>query len=158
MTLRAVGLALAIAGFAACAGAPAPAQADVVRPDGTKRPAWTDEEKALPIAARKLEEDGRSSHWFVRLSESEKPHTHEADLTVFVMSGQAKVHLGERSLFAREGDVVRIPKGLTHWAELAPGVVCEAYALYVKDAPKENDAPTEQKEGVDAQQSQTSAS
>jgi len=147
MTPRALGLtlALACAGFAVCAGASAPARADVVRPDGTKRAAWTVEEMALPIAARKLEEDERSSHWFVRLSESEKPHTHEADLTVFVMSGQARVHLGERTLFAGEGDVVRIPKGLTHWAELAPGAVCEVYAVYVKDAPKE------EKEGADAE-------
>jgi mannose-6-phosphate isomerase-like protein (cupin superfamily) len=143
-------LVLALTGFAVCAGVSGPARADVVRPDGTKRPAWTDEEKALPVAARKLEEDDRSSHWFVRLSESEKPHTHDADLTVFVMSGQAKVHLGERTLFAREGDVVRIPKGITHWAELAPGAVCEAYALYVKDIPAGHDAPAEQKEEVDA--------
>lgn len=133
-------------------------RADVVRPSGSKRPVWTAEEQALPVATRKLEENDRSSHWFVRLSESEKPHTHDADLTVFVLSGQARVHLGERTLFSDEGDVVRIPKGLIHWAELAPGAVCEAYAIYVKDAPRRVDAPTEPKEEADAQQSQANAS
>ncbi len=123
--------------------AAAPVSADVVSPAGTKRAVWTAEERALPIATRKIEEDDRSSHWFVRLSESEKPHTHDADLTVFVLSGQTKVHLGERTLFAGEGDVVRIPKGLTHWAELAPGAVCEAYAVYVKPAPMENKEDTD---------------
>lgn len=116
-----------------------PAGADVLTPTGASYPEWTDEEKALPIATRKIEEDAESAHWFVRLTESEKPHTHDADLTVFVLSGKALLHYADRALPTVQGDVIRIPKGVEHWAEVTPGEVCEAYALYVKTAPKEED-------------------
>ena len=120
------------------------AKADVVTPEAKSRIEWSVEETALPIAARKLAEDERSGHWLVRLTASEKPHTHDADLTVFVLSGEAVVHYdGGVSYPSKAGDVVRIPRGMVHWAELAPGAVCEVYAVYVfEPKPEESHVPS----------------
>lgn len=109
----------------------AEARATVVHLTGPQQVEWTDEEKLKPVAARQLEDFGTNSHWMVRLSQSETPHKHDADLTVFAVRGQARLHIGDAVWPIHEGDVVRIPKGVEHWAELAPGDVCEVYAVYV---------------------------
>ena len=92
---------------------------------------WPTWDRAKAVAVRPLWKDRASSHALVRLAGSEKPHVHDAhDLTVFVLKGRVRMHLGDRSVELKPGDVVQVPHGLPHWAEnLGPGAG-EAYVIF----------------------------
>lgn len=106
-------------------------EAALVYPGHKTEIEWTKREKAEPIAKRLLEEDKRARHYVVRLTASEEPHVHDQDLTVFVLEGKIALHIEDKLISVSEGDVVRIPQGTRHWAEVSPGSVVEVYAIYV---------------------------
>jgi quercetin dioxygenase-like cupin family protein len=107
---------------------------DVLEPAGTVAlPAWTPEELAKPVAARRRHGDEHHTTFFIHLSTGEKPHTHDDhDLAVVLVAGSATMHLGERTLPMASGDVVEIPRGTVHWAENATTdpAGCVAYAIF----------------------------
>ncbi|MDX1565903.1 MAG: cupin domain-containing protein [Phycisphaeraceae bacterium] len=92
---------------------------------------WPMWDRAKAMAVMPLWKDRASSHHLVRLAGSEKPHVHDThDLTVFVLKGRVRMHLGERSVDLKPGDVVQVPHGLRHWAQnLGPGAG-EAYVIF----------------------------
>ncbi len=106
-------------------------QAALVYPGHKSEIEWTKKEKAEPIAKRLLKEDKRARHYVIRLTASEEPHVHDQDLTVFVLEGKTDLHIEDELIPVSEGDVVRIPQGTRHWAEVSPGSVVEVYAIYV---------------------------
>lgn len=92
---------------------------------------WTDEEKHKEIAVRKLRETPHASYHIIRLNASEKPHIHlNHDLAVFVLAGEAIVHLENKAIKIKPGDVVEIPRGIVHWGEILNNNPCEVYAIF----------------------------
>lgn len=92
---------------------------------------WTPEELAKPIAVRRLRATAEVSVSLIRLKDAEKPHIHQAhDLVVVMLSGGGVLHLGERSIQVKPGDVMEIPRGTVHWAENTHPAGSEVYALF----------------------------
>ena len=98
-----------------------PAMADrsrVLAPDGWMAvPEWTSEEKQETIVKKFIRKTSSASYFWFRLKGAEKPHTHEQDLIVVMIEGQAVMHMGEKSFKLRKGDIIDIPRGALHWAE-----------------------------------------
>jgi quercetin dioxygenase-like cupin family protein len=113
--LRPASLLLALALLAATAGG-----WKLVDPGGVVRPApWTAGERAAPVARRDLGRTAGASFALLRLGASETPHVHDRhDLTVVVLSGRSRVHFEGRSVDLSPGDVVQVPRGAVHWAEV----------------------------------------
>ena len=79
---------------------------------------------------RNLKTSSGASYHLIRLSDAEKPHTHDThDLTVFILKGKAEMHLGTHTASVEKGDVVEIPRGTLHWAECRTDS-CMAYAVF----------------------------
>ena len=92
---------------------------------------WTEAEKALDVAVLEVRRNAYISVHVVRLKGAESPHVHDRhDLTVFVLSGTVRMHLGDRVHVVGKGDVGEIPHGLTHWAENAGADAAEAYIVF----------------------------
>ncbi|MBP9865090.1 MAG: cupin domain-containing protein [Candidatus Omnitrophica bacterium] len=92
---------------------------------------WVDAEKKSDIAIRKLRETADASFQIVRMNTAEKPHVHEHhDLTVFVLRGRALMHLDNKDIPVRAGDVIDIPRGVPHWVENKSAAPSEVYAIF----------------------------
>ncbi len=93
---------------------------------------WTLEERSRDIVVRPLRATPEASYSIVMLSGAEPPHIHEkSDLTVFVIAGSARMTIGNQQVFLNVGDVVEIPRGVTHWAKNAGDGPCEVYVVAV---------------------------
>lgn len=80
---------------------------------------WTREERSAPTARRDLGRNEEASWHLIRLSVGESPHVHDHhDLTVTVLRGRARLHLGAFTHAMGPGDVAFVPRGTVHWAEL----------------------------------------
>ena len=104
----------------------------VVTPDNvTAQVAWTPEELAKPIAVRRLHATAEISVSLIRLKDAEKPHIHQPhDLGVVMLAGGGVLHLGDRAIPVKPGDVMEIPRGTVHWAENTDPAGSEVYALF----------------------------
>lgn len=92
--------------------------------------AWTDEEAAQPLVFKLLGQTNEASYHLIRVGASESPHTHDRhDIIVTVLRGRAKLHLADRLFPVRPGDVIEIPRGVVHWAELKGKETCEIFAV-----------------------------
>src|SRR5436190_1509461 len=123
--------ATASASATSCTPAPVPA-GRVITPEGSL-PAitWTDEELGKDVALRTVRETDAASYHVVRLLKAEKPHVHDrSDLSVFVLSGSVNMHLGSRVVPVRPGQVIDVPKGVSHWAENASSEPSFAYVIF----------------------------
>ena len=93
--------------------------------------AWEKKSSEAPVEIYKRWRTSYGSHQVVRLNESEKPHRHfKHDLTVFMVKGKVRMHLGDRIFMAHAGDVIEIPKGTFHWAEKITKESPEAYTIF----------------------------
>jgi len=80
---------------------------------------WTPEELAKETTVRTLKVTQQASYHLLRTTKSELPHVHDHnDLTVVLLSGKGTMHLGDRAVTLRRGDVLLIPQGVVHWLEL----------------------------------------
>ncbi|MFT5207436.1 MAG: mannose-6-phosphate isomerase-like protein (cupin superfamily) [Candidatus Omnitrophota bacterium] len=94
---------------------------------------WTKAELGQDIAKRDLFINSVCSHHIIRLSKSEAPHTHpNRDLSIIILSGAVHMHYGDRKIVARQGDVIIIPHGEEHWAEVAANKIAVAYAIFTQ--------------------------
>lgn len=94
-------------------------------------PLWTEAELAKPIAVRRLRATAETSISLIRLAGAEQPHIHkDHDLVVVLLSGSARLHLGDRVVDVRVGDVMEIPRGVVHWAENTGADASEVYAVF----------------------------
>ena len=60
-----------------------------------------------------------------------RPHVHEAhDLVVFVLDGEAIFHYKDSTTRIQKGDVIEVPKGVVHWAELMNDRPAVGYAVF----------------------------
>jgi len=92
---------------------------------------WTDEQKAQAIAVVESRRTEQASYHVVRLKGAEKPHVHDRhDLTVFVLTGRVRMHLGDDVFEVGPADVIEIPHGRAHWAENIGPDAAEAYILF----------------------------
>lgn len=84
---------------------------------------WSPEESQQDIALKTLRQTPEASFHLIRLKGTERPHVHDHhDLTVFVLSGKARVHFATRSVEVGPLDIIEIPRGHMHWAEnISPG-------------------------------------
>jgi len=94
-------------------------------------PTWTAEDRTKSVVVKELRRsDGMSAH-AVRLLGAEPPHVHDrSDLSVFVLSGAVRMHIGDRVVPVGPGDVVDVPKGVPHWAENAAPGASLAYVVF----------------------------
>ena len=93
-------------------------------------PEWTSEELHGALVRRELKQTAQTTVQIIRLSQTEKPHIHDMyDVTVFVLKGEFLMHLLKQSHAVKTGDVIEIPRGTEHWAEIIKGPV-EIYALF----------------------------
>lgn len=103
----------------------------VLTPAGRLPTTWTAAERGQPIAIRTLRTTEQASFHLVHAVGAEEPHYHDrTDLTVFVLSGEVDVHLGERTQRARVGDVIEIPKGTKHWVANAGAGPSLSYVVF----------------------------
>lgn len=92
---------------------------------------WIKAESKSDIAIRKLRETPDASFQIVRLNTAEKPHVHQThDLTIFVLRGNALMHLDNKDISVRAGDVIDIPRGVPHWVENRSKSPSEVYAIF----------------------------
>jgi len=104
----------------------------VITPDeSSRRIEWSPEELAQEAAIRTLRQTSEASYHVIRLNQSERPHYHDHhDLAVFILSSEALVHYGSKTIKARQGDVVEVPRGTLHWAELIDSKPSEVYVIF----------------------------
>lgn len=134
--MRAFIVLLPILTLAACA----PRPVRVLRADGDLVATWSDADRAKPIAVRPLRADDRHSAMLVRLAGAERPHLHaDHDLTVVLISGSVRMHLGGRDSTMAPGDVAEIPRGVAHWAQ---NLAADASVAYVVSTPAYDPADT----------------
>jgi mannose-6-phosphate isomerase-like protein (cupin superfamily) len=106
-------------------------------------PLWTAEELAKPIAVRRLRATAETSVSLIRLMKAEQPHIHkDHDLVVVLLSGSARLHLGERTVAVHPGDVMEIPRGVVHWAENTGPEASEVYAVFSPPYDGHDNLPT----------------
>ena len=105
----------------------------IFSPDGISSPVvWSREEMEKEIAQRQVSKTQNVSHHVIRLRTHEQPHAHDRhDLTVFQLSGKARIHLNGKSYITKPGDVMAIPRGTVHWAENLDPQSSEVYAVFV---------------------------
>lgn len=93
--------------------------------------AWTTEEITKPIAVRPRHATAETSVSLIRLAGAEQPHLHkDHDLVVVMLSGSARLHLGQRVIDVHPGDVMEIPRGVVHWAENTGRLASEVYVIF----------------------------
>jgi mannose-6-phosphate isomerase-like protein (cupin superfamily) len=94
-------------------------------------PLWTPSEMEKQIAVRRLRSTAEISVSLIRLAGAEQPHIHkDHDLVVVLLAGQARLHVGNRTVDVRPGDVMEIPRGVVHWAENTGPEASEVYAIF----------------------------
>jgi len=94
-------------------------------------PLWSEAEQARNIAVRRLRATAEVSVSLIRLAGAEQPHFHkDHDLVVVLLSGSARLHLGNRTVEVHPGDVMEIPRGVVHWAENTGPGASEVYAIF----------------------------
>jgi len=92
---------------------------------------WREEERLSDIAKRTVTINEGASHHLIRLQGAEEPHVHDThDLTVFMLAGKVAVRFGDRTVIARKGDVIDVPRGTLHWAENLSSGASEVYAVF----------------------------
>ena len=105
---------------------------------------WSSEELARDPSVKTLRVTGEASYHLIRLNGKEKPHTHDDhDLAVFVLKGKALLHLGERTVTVRAGDVIEITRGTVHWAENLSGEPALVYAVFTPSFDGKDHHPVE---------------
>ena len=84
------------------------------------------------MATYPLGKSEEASFHYIRLWTKEKPHRHETHkLIVFMLSGQAEIHFGDKTYPIEKGDMMEIPKGAVHWAENKGSGPAEVYAIFM---------------------------
>ncbi len=67
------------------------------------------------IRARTLFENARTRHVLVQVRDREPLHYHaDSDISVLVLRGRGTIRVADRSLPARSGDMLFIPRGVVH--------------------------------------------
>lgn len=95
------------------------------------RVTWTAEESAKEIAVRSVRTTETASYHVIRLAGAEKPHRHlVSDLTVTVLRGQVRMHLGDQVEVVNAGQVIDVPRGTPHYAENIDREPSEAYVVF----------------------------
>ncbi len=98
---------------------------------------WTVAEKAAGVGNRTLFRDEGVSHHLIRLNRSEVPHTHpRRDLTLYVLAGRIEMHYAKKVVSSRQGDVIVIPRGQEHWAEVVGEDIPVVYAIFTEASQK----------------------
>lgn len=114
-----------------CTAAPSPRGRVITTLPHPIDPLWTADEREKAIAVRRLRETAEVSVSLIRLAGAEQPHMHkDHDLVVVMLSGTARLHLGNRTVEVRPGDVMEIPRGVVHWAENTGPEASEVYAIF----------------------------
>lgn len=92
---------------------------------------WSAEEQANDLAFHTLRTTPEASFHVIRLKGAEKLHTHDThDLLVTMLSGKAKITIGEQVFTMNPGDVLEVPKGTRHKAENLSRDASEVYAVF----------------------------
>ncbi len=92
---------------------------------------WSEEEKGKDVAVVEVKRSAWASYHVARVRTAERPHVHDRhDLTVVMLKGKARVHLGEEIHEVGVGDVVHIPHGSRHWVENVGEGASEAYVVF----------------------------
>jgi mannose-6-phosphate isomerase-like protein (cupin superfamily) len=115
-----------------CGAVPPPVRGRVITvlPDPIN-PLWSAAEQEKAIAVRRLRATAETSVSLIRLAGAEQPHVHkDHDLVVVMLAGSARLHLGNRTVEVRPGDVMEIPRGVVHWAENTGPGASEVYAIF----------------------------
>lgn len=91
---------------------------------------WTEAERAAPMAVRTTRANEWGSYHIALLNAAEKKHVHDRhDLTIVVLSGRVRMHMGDQVSEVGPGAVIEVPHGLDHWAEPVGGSA-EAYLVF----------------------------
>lgn len=92
---------------------------------------WNQEELSRDVAMRTVRTTKEASFHIIRLQGLEKPHIHdEHDSAVFVLTGRARVSVGDTLFKVRAGDIIEIPRGTVHWAKNLDPEASIVYAVF----------------------------
>lgn len=90
------------------------------------------------IRADEVGRTAAASHHVVQVATAETPHRHRThDLTVTVLGGEGVLHVEERALPMRAGDVAVVARGVPHWFERTGARTAIAFVVFTPplDAP-----------------------
>jgi len=128
-------LALGVLGAVALGCASANEAGTVHTPDGPVHVVWAADEVAQERSVRPVAKSDTASYAFVRLGRREALHRHDrSDATIVVLSGKARVRVGNRDMEVSAGDVVFIPRGTPHSVENLTPEPLEAFAVFSPQA------------------------
>jgi quercetin dioxygenase-like cupin family protein len=90
------------------------------------------------IRADEVGRTAAASHHVVQVATAETPHRHGGhDLTVTVLDGEGVLHVEDRALPMRAGDVAVVARGVPHWFARSGDRVAVAFVVFTPplDAP-----------------------
>lgn len=84
---------------------------------------FTAEEKTQPIVLKELARNSERSSHYVLMNGAEKPHYHDRHtVKTYLITGNGRLHLGDKVIALKPNETVEIPAGTLHWAEnVGPG-------------------------------------
>lgn len=84
---------------------------------------FTAQEKMQPIVLKELARNSERSSHYVLMNGAEKPHYHDRHMVkTYLISGNGRLHLGDKVIDLKPNETLVIPAGTLHWAEnLGPG-------------------------------------
>tara|TARA_B100001971_G_C18247272_1_gene575292 strand:- start:349 stop:771 length:423 start_codon:yes stop_codon:yes gene_type:complete len=92
---------------------------------------WSQDELTSDVAVKNLRATAEASFHLVRLKGAESPHIHDRhDLTVFILSGTSTVNFKDHAISMGPGDLIKIPRGVLHWAKNIGQDPTQAYAIF----------------------------
>ena len=94
-------------------------------------PMGEDEDKRVTT----ISSNGHSSGHIVRLRGEESPHQHNSDLTVTLLEGEGVLRYESRLIKAKKGDILFIPRGVTHAFVNTSDGLAVAYAVFTPGLP-----------------------
>jgi mannose-6-phosphate isomerase-like protein (cupin superfamily) len=79
---------------------------------------WTAQDRARPIVVRTIRQSQHASFQWILINAAEDPHVHDrTDMTVVIVTGKVRMHLGDSHQMAGPGDVIDVPMGTSHWVQ-----------------------------------------
>ena len=120
--------------LAACAGAPRLTVGSAVPPVAEDPAALADRFPLAPGDNIRVQPLGRTdacSYSFIQIRDRERPHLHAShDLTVTLLRGTGRLHVADRTVDMRPGDVAFVERGTRHYFVNTGAGPAAAFAMF----------------------------
>lgn len=71
------------------------------------------------VRVQRLATDANSSQFYIEIDQAVRPHKHLAHSeTIYVIAGEGRMRLGDKTFTLRPGDFVQVPEGEVHGVDV----------------------------------------